>query len=96
MPSLGYVAWEKSAREYLQYVIGKWQDHVDFPLKQNLSIHALVIYKGQRPDLSGALESVGDCCEGYLWENDKQIISWDAKIIHDKENPRTIVNVREV
>jgi hypothetical protein len=33
--------------------------------------------------------------EGIIWENDKQIISWDgSRLHHDKANPRTEITVR--
>lgn len=43
----------------------------------------------REPDLSGCMESLADACEGLLWVDDKQIISWDgARKVHDKRNPR--------
>ena len=49
-------------------------------------------YKGQRPDLSGACESIGDCLQGIVYADDRQIESWDgSRCIHDLQNPRTEV-----
>ena len=40
------------------------------------------------------LEGVGDCFEGIVWKNDRQIISWDgSRLFHDKDNPRTELKV---
>ena len=64
-------------------------------MKQQVSINAQIYYKGPRCDLSGALESIGDMGESYLWENDKQIYSWDgSRLHHDKKNPRTELTVQ--
>ena len=88
LPSKDYVAWEKYARE----VIRKY-----LPIQlisAPLWIKATMYYKGNRPDLSGAFESIGDCLEGYVYLNDKQIESWDgSRLIHDKENPRTEITI---
>ena len=62
--------------------------------KKPVSINAQIYYKGQQPDLSGCLESIGDAMESYLWANDKQIISWDgSRLHHDLKNPRTELTV---
>jgi len=64
------------------------------PLSGPLAVRAIIYYKGNRPDLSGALESIGDCFEGILWENDGQIESWDgSRLIYDGKNPRIVVRV---
>jgi Holliday junction resolvase RusA-like endonuclease len=61
-----------------------------------VEVRVTAYYKGQRPDLSGVCESVGDCLEGIAWENDRQIESWDgSRLYHDKKDPRTIVEVME-
>ena len=47
-------------------------------------------------DLSGCMESLADACEGILWENDGQIVSWDGtRKVHDKKNPRVEFAYRE-
>jgi len=83
-PSKQYRKWEKEIRHAvaLQYAD---------PLKQGpLHVQMIVYYKGPEPDLSGCEESVGDALEGIVWEDDKQIRSWDgSRVFHDKHNPRT-------
>jgi hypothetical protein len=93
LPSKAYMVWEKEAREYLiyKYLPHSWGHESDL-----LHVKALFYYKGAKPDLSGLLESVGDAFEGILWEDDKQIVSWDgSRSYHDKENPRLILTVEE-
>jgi len=88
LPSKAYIEWEKIARDAIYYIHNITQDNI---LKSSpVSINAQIYYKGQQPDLSGCLESIGDAMEGYLWENDKQIYSWDgSRLHHDLKNPRT-------
>jgi len=86
LPSLAYLAWEEDAR---RAVVA--QLPAEFKLiTGDISINAQIYYKGQKPDLSGALESIGDCLEKIVWENDKLICSWDGShLYHDLINPRT-------
>lgn len=90
LPSKAYEAWEKQARA------AAWKSGAIIPpLACNVQVTAICFYKGQRPDLSGCLESVGDCLEGVVWANDGLIESWDgSRVIHDLKNPRTEVTVR--
>jgi len=89
LPSKAYEAWEAEARKEA------WKDAIIPPLDCPVEVTAVCYCKGQLPDLSGALESVGDCLEGIVWADDKVIYSWDgSRIIHDKDNPRTEVKVR--
>jgi Holliday junction resolvase RusA-like endonuclease len=91
LPSAAYCEWEKQARASLVYVD-------PFPYKNLIQVNAQIYYSGQQPDLSGCLESIGDCMEGIIWENDKQIISWDgSRLHHDLKNPRTelIIQIME-
>lgn len=86
-PSKAYKKWEKEARESIPP-----EDQVTYtgPIHVKITVY----YKGRRPDLSGAMESVGDCLEGIAWQDDSQIESWDgSRLIHDVKNPRTIVEV---
>lgn len=81
LPSKAYCEWEKIVRA--QFVNCE-------PIKHPVSVEAHIYYKGQRPDLSGALESIGDALEGIIWDNDRQIESWDgSRLHHDLQNPRT-------
>lgn len=89
LPSKAYCEWEEKARAV------NWKNAIVPPLTLPVSVQAHIYYTGPRPDLSGCLESIGDCLEGIIWENDKQIESWDgSRLYHDKENPRTEIIVR--
>jgi hypothetical protein len=88
LPSSAYKKWEKQARLSL---MGKY-----YPVKCPVWVQATFYYKGNRPDLSGACESIGDCLEGFLWNSDSQIESWDgSRLVHDLKNPRTEIIVRD-
>jgi Holliday junction resolvase RusA-like endonuclease len=89
LPSLAYEEWEARARKHA------WQQAIVPPLVCPVEVTALIYTKGVLPDLSGALESVGDCLEGILWANDAVIVSWDgSRVFRDLENPRTEVIVK--
>ena len=89
IPSTAHKKWERRAREEL------WLYAKMPPLICPVHIEALFFCKGVLPDLSGAMESLGDCLEGIIYRNDKQIISWDgSRVYHDKVNPRVEVVVR--
>lgn len=91
LPSLAYEAWEKEAR---QAAMLQLRFRIGVPFTVPVHVKMIAYYKGNRPDLSGAMESVGDCLEGILYCDDKQIISWDgSRLFHDKINPRTEVEV---
>jgi Holliday junction resolvase RusA-like endonuclease len=80
LPSAGYVKWEKEARKDVENQLDGWQIK-GRPLidpAASISVKVLAYIQGQMPDLSGILESVGDCLEGIIWEDDKQIKSWDG------------------
>ncbi len=90
LPSSAYQRWERQARQHIQLKRPAM-------LKVPLWVEAHFYYKGNRPDLSGALESIADCMEGILWENDRLIVSWDkSRLHHDLKDPRTIVIIREM
>lgn len=90
LPSKAYKKWELQARK-----VAKMQ--VRETLTGPVEVKALIYYKGRRPDLSGALESIGDCLEGICWDDDIQIVSWDgSRLIHDLKDPRTVVHVNEL
>ena len=94
IPSEAYIRWEKEARASLANEL-RVRGGNFFPISGPVWVEAVMYYSGQRFDLSGALESVGDAFEDYLWENDKQIVSWDgSRVEHDKSNPRTVLTVR--
>lgn len=85
LPSKAYEVWEKQARLAMAIQLRGYK-----PTVEDVHVNAQIYYKGPRPDLSGALESLGDCCESYIWENDRQIVSWDgSRLFHDIVNPRT-------
>lgn len=84
VPSKAYYKWEREARKTAYY---QWRRA---PILDQVEVTALIYYKGRKPDLSGALESIGDCLQGIIWEDDGQITSWNgSRLIHDKNNPRT-------
>lgn len=90
LPSKAYEAWEKEARLEVCFY---WER--ENPLTCPVSVEAHVFYAGKQPDLSGCLESIGDCLEGIVWADDKLIESWDgSRLHHDKKNPRTEITVR--
>ena len=92
LPSKAYLEWEEAARYYM--TVNLFPANIGTYINLPVSVNMQAYYKGPRPDLSGAEESVGDCLEGYLWENDKQIISWDgSRLHHDLKNPRTEITV---
>jgi hypothetical protein len=81
--------WEKQARYFIGY------EKFMTP-RPGIPVHvtAICYCKGVLPDLSGALESVGDAFQGILWANDKQIESWDgSRVLRDTKNPRTEITV---
>jgi hypothetical protein len=91
IPSKAYLNWERSVRDYLVETNQFRRDLIT----SLCTVAATFYYKGPRPDLSGSEESLGDCLEGYIWENDKLISSWDgSELIHDKKNPRTEIVIR--
>lgn len=96
LPSKAYLAWEEEARRavVLQLPSGL---KPPFYLTGPVSIKAAIYYKGQRPDLSGCFESIGDCLESVVYVNDRQIVSWDgSRLYHDLKNPRTEVIIESL
>ena len=94
LPSKAYELWENEARKYIMTQIELTRSLP--PFSGPIHVKMLAYYKGNRPDLSGAMESVGDCLEGLVWESDSQICSWDgSRMIHDLKNPRTEIMVEE-
>ena len=91
LPSKAYTAWEKEARHAAR------QQYRNAPVDDAVHVVAKIYYKGQQPDLSGCLESVGDAMEGVLWMNDKLIMSWDgSRLEKDNANPRTEIEVKTI
>ena len=94
IPSKAYMAWERQVQASIEYCCGHVYKRPLLP-QGDIHVEAHVYYKGSKPDLSGALESIGDALEGYVWANDGQIVSWDgSRLHHDLKNPRTEVTVR--
>ena len=86
LPSKAYVRWEEAFRQELK--LACYQKRIK-PTDKPVHVQAVFYYKGREPDLSGCMESLADACEGILWENDGQIVSWDGtRKVHDKRNPR--------
>lgn len=93
VPSKAYQLWEREARKALILALPFGFK----PIEGALEIRAMIYYKGPRPDLSGCLESVGDCLQGLVYDDDGQIESWDgSRVIHDKDNPRTEVEITQM
>ena len=93
IPGKPYQAWENEARKAAMMGL----PFAFKPFVGPIEVTALIYYKGNKPDLSGCTESIGDCLEGIVWEDDGQIDSWDgSRRIHDKHNPRTEVVIREL
>ena len=89
LPSVAYEKWEAQARSWRFLFAPKKI------ITEPVHVEANIFYNGKQPDLSGCLESIGDCLEGIVWANDRQIVSWDgSRLHHDKENPRTEIIVR--
>ncbi len=86
LPSKAYLRWEAAFRQELQLLCNLRGIK---PTNKPIHVQAVFYYKGRKPDLSGCMESLADACEGILWEDDGQIVSWDGtRRIHDKANPR--------
>ena len=86
LPSKAYIRWEEAFRQELQLLCNVRGIK---PTNKPVWVSAVFYYKGRRPDLSGYMESLGDACEGILWLDDGQILSWDGtRRVHDKKNPR--------
>jgi len=93
IPSKAYQKWEKAGRREVFAQLPKGFRLITGAIK----ITATFYYKGNRPDLSGASESVGDYLEGVVYSNDRLIESWDgSRLYHDKEDPRTEIIIREL
>lgn len=90
LPSEAYMEWESSARNRFIMMC-----RAPFPVFAcNCHVQAVFYYTGQEFDLSGALESIGDCFEKLLWKNDRQIVSWDgSRKYRVKDNPRVEIMV---
>jgi Holliday junction resolvase RusA-like endonuclease len=89
LPSKAYETWELQARALFV------MKHFGFPtFTRPCHVQAMFYFKGPEPDLSGCMESVADCLQGLLYENDSQIVSWDgSRKEHSKDNPRTEIMV---
>jgi len=89
LPSKAYTAWEKEARKVAR------ESAIVPPLTCPIWLEAHFFYKGRKPDLSGACESIGDCLQGIIYADDGQIYSWDkSRLHHDLRCPRTEIIVR--
>jgi len=89
IPSRAYRNWEAEAR------CAARQQWAGEPISGDVSMSVLAYVKGKKPDLSGVLESVGDCLQGIVYLDDAQIYSWDgSRVYHDRQMPRTVVTIR--
>ena len=93
LPSKAYTIWENEARAAVWMQLKKFKG-VILPTDKLVEIKIIAHYKGPKPDLSGAMESVGDCLEKLIYTDDANIISWDgSRLCHDLHHPRTEVEV---
>ncbi len=94
IPSKAYQEWEEEVRQTIKSAV---MADPKLPTEKPIGVRVTAYIKGVMPDLSGVLESVGDCLEGLVYKNDSQIRSWDgSRVYRDKHNPRTIVEVFEL
>lgn len=93
LPSVAYERWEQQARAHVLFM---YRVHAKgWPIMDLIAVRVLAYYSGPEPDLSGILESVGDAMQSLLWEDDRQIVSWDgSRKIRVKDDERTVVEVR--
>jgi Holliday junction resolvase RusA-like endonuclease len=92
LPSSAFQKWERAAKASALSQ-GRYSPGLE---GKPVQVQVTAYIRGTMPDLSGVLESVGDLLEGLAYNNDKQIVSWDgSRVYRDKDNPRTIVAVRE-
>jgi Holliday junction resolvase RusA-like endonuclease len=92
IPSKAHRKWE---REFQSELKAECLKRGIKPTEKPVAVSAKFFWKGPEPDLSGLCESLADACEGILWNDDKQIRSWDgSRKYHDKENPRVEFCVR--
>lgn len=80
IPSKAYTKWEKQVREMARWQILASKARV--PVTDQIQVTASIYFSGPQPDLQGALESVADALEGFIWENDRQIYSWDGSRLY--------------
>ena len=99
LPSKAYSKWEKLARKeawaQIVYACSLPANKLPcFPFADSVHVNAHFYYKGNKPDLAGAMESISDCLQGIVWADDGQIVSWDSsRTHHDLKNPRTEVSI---
>lgn len=95
LPSRAYKNWEKQARNFITEQMILNNILYRFPIETQISVKATIYFKGPRMDLSGAMESIGDCLEGLIWKNDRQIESWDgSRLIRDLD-PRCEIYITD-
>ena len=86
-----YRKWKTAARIWALYSI----DSENLPFKDPCKVEVRIYYSGKGFDLTEGLESIGDCFEGILWFDQKQINSWDgSKMIEDNVYPRLDIRIR--
>jgi len=86
-----YRKWKTAARIWMLYSI----DSENLPFKDPCEVEVCIYYGGKSFDLGEGLDSIGDCFEGILWFDQKQIYSWEgSKLIEDNDNPRLDIRIR--
>ena len=87
--------WRKYEKDAKKQLKSQYNDAILCTDRMALHVTAVYYCPDRRyPDLSGMLETVGDLLEGIVYENDRQIGSWDGSRIRlDNEDPRIEVEV---
>jgi Holliday junction resolvase RusA-like endonuclease len=82
----------KKAREYVAAFEAQCPC-LDELITEDVVVEILIYYASRRPDLDESL--ILDCMQGKIYKNDRQV---KRKVIYwalDKENPRSVIRVRE-
>lgn len=66
------------------------------PVGGPVSVSIGVYRPARRRDLDNCLKVVLDALQGYLYENDDQIVEIHARRFDDKHNPRVEISISEV
>lgn len=94
VPSDAYMRWERDVRWQFRQ-LAKGMKLPMIPAWPVAVTKCHVFYKGPEPDVHGCQESIADALQGFLWEDDAQIIAWDnVRKYHDKDNPRIELTVQ--
>jgi len=86
-----YRKWKTAARIWTLQSI----DSENLPFREPCEVEARIYYGGKSFDLAEGIVSVGDCFEGIIWFDQRQIYSWEgSRLIEDNDNPRLDIRIR--